>query len=72
MNSEIRIRAEAGTLTTREIAIVLEMNQRYKEYLDDLEIADLRTDTNVVVKVDDETIKFSSIEDVAAWITANK
>lgn len=56
----------------KTIAVAVESNQIYLEYLDSLLDADIIFDTSVTVKVDGVTIKFNSVEEMAAWITSNK
>ena len=72
MNEDIALRAESGTLTTREIAVVIEMNQKYTEYLDELETAEFKFTDRVITRTEGETIIFNSIEDVAKWITTHR
>ena len=54
----------------KELAVVIEMYQKYIEYLDELETAPITIDTTVTVKVDGKTIRFNNEEDMSSWITS--
>lgn len=56
--------------TRRDIALAVELNQRYIDTLDEMLTADLPIYPGAVtVKVDGQKIKFTNIGDVAEWIT---
>lgn len=59
---------------SKTIAVIVNMNQLYIEYLDELETAPLETKAGeITVKLDGKTnIRFKSVEDLASWITSNK
>jgi sulfur carrier protein ThiS len=63
---------ETGKPDKRVLAIAAEANQRYIEYLDELETTAKPCPAEVVVEVDGETIKFQNIQDVATWLTTQK
>ena len=66
-----RLIAETDSPDEKSVAIAREIEQRWYEYLDELLSKDIKIDTSVTVRVDGQTIKFSSIEDVAQWITTS-
>ena len=68
VNESRRLLSEMENPDEKSIAIAREIEQRWFEYLDDLLSKDLSIDESVTVKVDGQTIKFKSIEDVAQWI----
>lgn len=59
-------------LDARTLAVVVEANQQYVDYLDELLDGRQAVCTAVTVKVNGTTIKFKNAEDMAAWITSNK
>jgi hypothetical protein len=61
---------DTGKPDPQAVAVALESNQRWIEYLDDLELTVTVPKTAVVVKVNGTTIKFNSVEEMAAWITS--
>lgn len=60
--------ANTAPLDARTLAVIIEANQQYLEYLDAL-MDNIQIDLSVTVQVDGQRVKFSSIEDVAQWIT---
>jgi len=56
--------------TVKNLMVAIEAQQRFMEYLDELEVAEFDIDTTVTVKVDGKTIRFEGIEDVTTWITS--
>lgn len=54
------------------LAIAIEANQRFIEYLEELETSPLNICAGVTVKAEEKTIKFLSIEEIVEWITSNK
>ena len=58
---------------SKTLAVIVNMNQLYIEYLDELETAPLETKSGeVTVKVDGKTIRFRNVEDFSSWITSSK
>jgi hypothetical protein len=58
---------------SKTLALIVDMNQLYIEYLDELETAPLETKFGeVTVKVDGKTIRFRNVEDFSSWITSSK
>lgn len=53
----------------RELALAVEANQLFKEYLEALEDSDLRIDPSVTIKVKGTTIRFDGRNDFADWLT---
>ena len=58
----------------KTLAVIVNMNQLYIEYLDELETALLETKSSeITVKVDGKTnIRFKNVEDLASWIASHK
>ena len=52
----------------RSIGLVIEMTQRYIEYLDELEFSNFRLCPEVIVKVDGQAVKFESVDKFADWL----
>jgi hypothetical protein len=46
----------------------MELTQRYIDILDEIIESDIHVNTEVFVRVEGETIKFPSIEDVTQWL----
>jgi predicted RNA-binding protein Jag len=67
MNSIVEKMSEDGELSERALAIAVECNQRYIEYLDDL-LDTIHVNSNVTVYVDGKKIKFQNADSMAAWI----
>jgi hypothetical protein len=57
--------------TKRVLAVGIEINQRYLEYLEWLEEQDLSTENGVTVNVDGQKIRFPDMDKFANWITEN-
>lgn len=70
-NKTIHDLQESGGLSKRILAVGIEINQRYLEYLDDLETADLGVSNGVRVEVDGQVIQFKNTDDFAAWLAEN-
>ena len=62
--------AETGKVDPRVLALAIECYQLYIDYLDDLETAIHIEPQSIVVKVQDQTIKFKDTGDTASWITS--
>lgn len=71
INATVRAMCDSGKPDPKVLAVAVEANQLYLEWLDEL-LDGVKVCTAVVVRVAGETIKFQSIEDVAAWITSSK
>jgi len=73
VSERVTQRAEAGQVSAREIAALLECYHSYTDLWERLEetIFDGRMEWNdaVTVKVDGKTIKFDDIDQVAEWLT---
>jgi len=69
-NASIRAMMAAGDADPRALAIAVEMNQLYCDYLDSLLDSDLSVDIAVTVKVDGKCVKFRNIGDVSSWLTS--
>ena len=59
---------------SKTLAVIVNMNQLYIEYLDELETAPLEIKSSeITVRVDGKTnIRFKNVEDLASWITSHK
>lgn len=55
--------------TDRDLAVAIELNQRYAELLEELEHAPIEIPAGVLVQVSGKSIQFGSIDQVSAWIT---
>jgi hypothetical protein len=55
---------DAKQLTPKILAYGMEIEQRWREYLDNL---DMVCDASVTVKVDGQTIRFDNQKDFAEW-----
>ena len=55
----------------RGLALIADAAQRWKDFLDDLELSDLSTEPPVIVKAEGKTIKFSDPDKMADWIAEN-
>jgi hypothetical protein len=71
INDTVRRMLDAGKPDPLVLAVAIEANQQYYEYLDEL-IDGVETCASVTVQVDGRTIRFPDIESVAQWITSNK
>jgi hypothetical protein len=70
--NQILARAQqAGQLSKRVLAVGIEINQRYSEYLEQLETADLHIQTGITVTVDGKTIRFQNDNDFSEWLAEN-
>lgn len=58
----------AGQLSKRILAVGIEINQLYSEYLEELETADLHIQTGVTAEVDGRVIRFKDNADFSAWL----
>jgi len=68
INSIVENMGENGELSERALAIAIECNQRYIEYLDDL-LDSVHVSGDITVSVDGKKIKFQNANSMAAWIT---
>lgn len=59
---------EEGYLSKRLLAVGIEINQLYSEYLQDLEI---EIKTGVTVAIDGQKIHFRNDEDFTNWLAEN-
>jgi cell division ATPase FtsA len=68
INCIVKQMSEKNELSTRALALSVECNQLYLEYLDGLldNINDI--DISVTVQVDGKTIKFQNADAMAAWM----
>ena len=57
--------------TKQVLAVGIEINQRYTEYLDALLDSDLSQPAGVTVQVDGQKIHFRTDEDFSNWIAEN-
>lgn len=57
--------------TKRVLAVGIEINQRYTEYLDSLLDGDLSQPDGVTVEVDGKIIHFPTNNDFANWLAEN-
>lgn len=55
---------------SRSLAVAIEAQQRWIEYLELLESLPLDTDASLTVRVDGKTIRFNSSEEMAKWIAS--
>lgn len=62
---------EAGQLSKRVLAVGIEINQRYSEYLEQLETSDLHIQNGITVTVGGKKIHFKNDNDFSAWLTEN-
>jgi hypothetical protein len=53
------------------IAVALEANQLYVEYLDELKDRDPAFETSITVKVDNQNIRFNDDDGFAKWLAEN-
>lgn len=51
------------------VAVALEANQLYIEYLDGLKYLTTDQNSSVTVKVDEKTIRFKNVEGLADWLS---
>ena len=56
-------------LDSRSLGLLIEINQRFIEYLDALEIADFRITTCVTAKVDGTAVRFANTEMFSTWLS---
>lgn len=68
VNKDIYILRESGQLEKRVLAVGIEMNQRFIEYLDELEISPLHIQNGVDVDVDGKIIRFKNMDDFSEWV----
>lgn len=59
---------EEGKLTKQVLAVGIEINQRYSEYLESLETADFKIQTGVTVNVEGKTVHFKTSDDFSNWL----
>ena len=69
--SELNALAFAGKLNSRDLALVMEANQRYTEYLEWLETMPLVVNTNLTLEVDGQRVRFQTIDNMASWLSEN-
>lgn len=70
-NKTIHKLHEEGALTKQILAVGIEINQRYSEYLEALETADFQIQTGVTVEVNGQRVHFKNNDDFAAWVAEN-
>jgi hypothetical protein len=68
VNKIIEYMGEAGGLSARTLALAVECNQRYLEYLDGLLDNINSIDFSVTVQTDGKRIKFKNIDAMAEWM----
>jgi hypothetical protein len=56
-------------LDPRSLGLLIEINQRFIEYLDALEIADFKICTSVTAKVDGTSVRFPNTEQFSDWLS---
>lgn len=61
-------RASEGLVTNREIAVAVEANQAYIDYLDWLKDNIQPIDLSVTVEVNKTQIKFKNVDDFSNWL----
>lgn len=61
---------EKDLFTARDVAVVVELNQRYIETLDELLETDFFIDLGVVVETEGKTLQFPDIEQAAQWMNS--
>jgi hypothetical protein len=59
---------EQGQLTKRVLAIGVEINQRYTEYLDELLDSDLSQPQGVTVDANGCKLHFKNLDDFSSWL----
>jgi hypothetical protein len=67
-NGKIYKLREGGELTKKVLAVGIEINQRYTEYLDAILDSDLSQPEGVTVNIDGQKIYFPSQQAFADWI----
>lgn len=68
---ELNLLAFTGKLNSRDMALVMEANQRYTEYLEWLETMPLVVNTNLTLEVDGKRVRFQTIDNMASWLSEN-
>jgi hypothetical protein len=69
--SDLATRVLNRKATARDLALAVELNQRYLDILDELLDSDLSFQPeSVLVALDGQKIRFRNIGDVAEWITS--
>lgn len=71
-NKAIALEREAGQLTKKVLAVGMEINQRYIEYLDDILDSDLSFQNGVDVEVNETIIHFDSMDEFSVWAAENQ
>lgn len=69
VNRNIHALHEAGKLEKRVLAVGIEMNQRYLEYLEELETAPLQVANGINIEVDGSIIHFDDMESFSSWLS---
>lgn len=67
----IRHLAENKQLEKRVLAVGVEMNRRYLEYLEELETSALPITNGVDVEVEGCVIHFQNMDDFSGWLAEN-
>lgn len=62
---------EVNGLTRRDLAIGIELHQRYIEVLEEIQNSYPKFETDIIVKTDDRKIKFQNTDDFANWLAEN-
>lgn len=71
-NAMIFQQVEAGQVNPQQLAMTIEANQRFIEYLEEVkqDVAFRAHDTSVTVRIDDEaTVKFGNDQSFADWLS---
>lgn len=68
INTTVQNMVESGKTDKRVIAIAVEMNQLYLEYLDELADLDLPLVNGVTVDLDGQAVRFRDIQSFSAWL----
>lgn len=66
--SELYDRAQTKEMTLRDVALAVELNQQYAEYLDELVNTAKPYHAEVVIKTGEEKIKFQNVDRFANWL----
>lgn len=65
-NLEQQVRSRDAT--ARDLAIAVEINQKYIDILDELLDAEFPTDTSVTVAVDEQNVRFKDANGFTEWL----
>lgn len=70
-NRIIRQAESQDQLSKRVLAVGIEINQLYSEYLEKLETADFNIQTGVTVEIDGKTVHFKNDADFSEWLVGH-